>query len=75
MNSDPRCSVENPLFSGIDQPDVGRVLAPSVLLHFGGTSAADAVPAPALDGDAAEMLETELGLNADSRDLVFGRGG
>lgn len=57
VNSDPRCSMENPLLSEIDQPGVGRVLAPRVPLQFGGTPAADAVPAPQLGGDTEAVLD------------------
>lgn len=59
--------MENPLFGEIDQPGVGTVIAPRVPLHFGGTRVADAVPAPQLGGDAVEVLENELGLDADAR--------
>src|SRR5699024_3696174 len=48
VNSDPRCSTENPMLTEIDQPGIGRVLAPRVPLAFGGTPVADAVPAPQL---------------------------
>ncbi len=48
VTSDPRCSSENPMLTEIDQPGVGRVLAPRVPLQFGGTPVADAVPAPQL---------------------------
>lgn len=51
VNSDPRCSTENPMFTEIDQPGIGRVLAPRVLLKFGGTPVADAMPAPQLGED------------------------
>lgn len=53
VTSDPRCSTENPMLTEIDQPGVGRVLAPRVPLKFCETPAADALPAPALGGDAA----------------------
>lgn len=56
VNSDPRCSPENPLFSEIDQPGIGRVLAPRVPLQFGATPVADAVAAPQLGGDTEAVL-------------------
>jgi 2-methylfumaryl-CoA isomerase len=61
VNDDPRCSPENPLFSEIDQPGVGRVLAPRVPLRFGGTAVAEAVTAPQLGGDTAGVLKDILG--------------
>lgn len=61
VNDDPRCSPENPLLTEIDQPGVGRVLAPRVPLRFGGTAVAEAVTAPRLGGDTAGVLKDILG--------------
>ena len=58
------------MLTEIDQPGVGRVLAPRVPLKFSGTPAASALPATALGGDAAEVLESELGLDAAARDQL-----
>lgn len=74
VTSDPRCSTENPMLTEIDQPGVGRVLAPRVPLQFSGSPVANATPAPALGGDAAEVLESELGLTADARDQLGSAG-
>lgn len=63
VKSDPRCSTENPMLTEIDQPGVGRVLAPRVPLKFGGSPAADAMPAPPLGGDTEAVLESELALD------------
>jgi 2-methylfumaryl-CoA isomerase len=69
VTSDPRCSAENPLLTEIDQPGVGRVLAPRVPLQFGATPVADAMSAPQLGGDTetvlAEMLDRDAA--AESR--------
>lgn len=65
VNNDPWCSLENPLFSEIEQPGVGRVMAPKIPLHFAGTPAAQALPAPQLSGDTAEVLTNVLGLSVD----------
>ena len=70
VNNDPWCSLENPLFGEIDQPGVGRVLAPRVPLSFSGTPAGDAVPAPQLGGDTAGVLAEMLGL-LNSAELEF----
>ena len=56
VTDDPRCSAENPLLTEIDQPGVGRVLAPKAPLTFGGTPVADAVPATKLGEDTAAVL-------------------
>lgn len=61
VNDDPRCSLENPLLTEIEQSGIGRVLAPRVPLQFGGSPVADAVPAPSLGGDTAEVLAGTLG--------------
>ena len=65
VNDDPRCTVQNPLLTEIDQAGVGRVLAPRVPLRFGQTPVADAVPASPLGGDTEAVLADVLGLNAD----------
>ena len=70
VKSDPRCSTENPMLTEIDQPGVGRVLAPRVPLKFGGSPAAGAMPAPQMGGNAAEVLESELGLDAEARNRL-----
>lgn len=64
MNNDPWCSLENPLFGEIDQPGVGRVMAPRVPLQFAGSPAAGAVPAPQLGGDTDGVLTEALGFAA-----------
>ncbi|MGO0605411.1 CoA transferase [Brevibacterium linens] len=61
VKSDPRCSTENPMLTEIDQPGVGRVLAPRVPLQFGGTPAADAVSAPRLGEHTAKMILSRQG--------------
>lgn len=61
VNNDPRCSLENPLFGEIDQPGVGRVMAPRVPLQFGGTPTAEAVAAPTLGGDTEIVLRDGFG--------------
>lgn len=62
VNNDPWCSLENPLFSEIDQPGVGAVLAPRVPLSFSGSPAGVAVAAPQLGGDTESVLAEVLGL-------------
>ncbi|WP_166969116.1 CoA transferase [Brevibacterium atlanticum] len=66
VTSDPRCSLENPLLTEIDQPGVGRVLAPRVPLRFAGSPVADAVAAPQLGGDTEAVLKDVLGRTPDN---------
>ncbi|MFJ7996139.1 CoA transferase [Streptomyces sp. NPDC096310] len=53
---DPRCSAENPLFSWIEQPGVGKLLAPGSPLVFSGDPAPGAAPAPLLGADTGDAV-------------------
>ncbi len=53
---DPRCSVANPLFTEIDQPGLGAIIAPRSPLTFGGTPAPSASPAPELGVDTDDVI-------------------
>jgi 2-methylfumaryl-CoA isomerase len=60
VREDPRCSTANPLFAEIEQPGVGRVLAPASPLQ-------PAIPpraAPRLGADTDAVLAEVLGLSA-----------
>jgi 2-methylfumaryl-CoA isomerase len=61
VREDPRCSTANPLFREIEQPGVGRVLAPSVPLQ----PALPPRPAPGLGQDTAAVLAERLSLPAE----------
>ncbi|KUI32209.1 mesaconyl-CoA isomerase [Mycobacterium sp. IS-1742] len=54
----------NPLFTELDQPRVGRYLAPGLPVSFDGTYP-PAVAAPALGDDTAAVLSEWLGISAD----------
>ncbi|MDV3127275.1 CoA transferase [Mycobacterium sp. 21AC1] len=54
----------NPLFTPLDQPRIGRYLAPGLPVSIGGTYP-PAVAAPALGDDTAAVLTEYLGLSAD----------
>ena len=54
----------NPLFTALDQPRIGRYLAPGLPVSIGGVYP-PAVPAPALGDDTAAVLAERLGLSAD----------
>ena len=55
---------ENPLFTELDQPRIGRHLAPGLPLRIDGEYP-PARPAPALGDDTAAVLTERLGLTAD----------
>lgn len=74
VHEDPRCTTENPLFTEIDQPGVGRVLAPTLPLAFGATPAAPAVPAPLLGEQTDEVLAEVLGTSAETLAELRARG-
>ncbi|RKQ85131.1 2-methylfumaryl-CoA isomerase [Mycolicibacterium mucogenicum 261Sha1.1M5] len=56
VTEDPRCSLANPLFTEIDQPGLGKILAPGSPLQFGGTPLRDAALAPELGADTADVI-------------------
>jgi 2-methylfumaryl-CoA isomerase len=64
VNSDPRCSTANPLFAEIDQPGIGRYLAPGLPLDFGAAPRQPTRPAPLLGADTDRVLSEVLGLSA-----------
>lgn len=64
VSADPDCSVENPLFSDIDQPGIGRYLVPSQPLNFSALPHAEPKPAPRLGEHTDEILSQELGLDS-----------
>jgi 2-methylfumaryl-CoA isomerase len=61
VREDPRCSPANPLFAEIEQPGIGRVLAPSVPLQ----PALPPKPAPRLGADTDAVLREVLGVPAE----------
>ncbi len=65
VHEDPACSPANPLFTELDQPGIGRVLAPRIPLAFRGSPVPDAQPAPVLGDDTAAVLSDVLGMDAD----------
>lgn len=64
LQEDLRCSQGNPMFALIDQPGVGRVLAPGVPLSFSAASRCPPAPAPVLGADTDAVLAELLGLSA-----------
>jgi 2-methylfumaryl-CoA isomerase len=64
VNDDPRCSTANPLFAEIDQPGIGRYLAPGLPLDFGAATRQPTRPAPRLGEHSDLVLGEVLGLGA-----------
>ena len=64
LETDPECSAANPLFADIDQPDIGRTLAPGIPLDFSATARVPPSPAPRLGADTEYVLGDILGLSA-----------
>jgi 2-methylfumaryl-CoA isomerase len=56
VRDDPRCSIDNPMFSTIRQPGLGDVLAPRIPLAFSVSPVPSAVPAPVLGADTDSVL-------------------
>ncbi|MDW5615045.1 CoA transferase [Mycolicibacterium sp. D5.8-2] len=70
--ADPRVT-DNPLFTELDQPRVGRYLAAGLPLSINGAYPA-AVPAPTLGDDTAAVLGDWLAMDRGRIDDLFGAG-
>ena len=63
---DPDLSAENPMFTEIEQPGIGRYLAAGSFIDFSGIPREPAVPAPTLGSNTESVLTEKLGLtNSD----------
>jgi 2-methylfumaryl-CoA isomerase len=71
---DPRCSTANPLFSEIDQPGVGPVLAAGSPLLPADLGRLPVAPAPRLGEHTDEVLAQVLGLSAAEIGALHDRG-
>lgn len=74
VEEDPRCSLANPMFREIDQPGIGRCLAPHAPPAFGAFPRGDVVPAPLLGQHTEEVLADVLGLSSSDIGGLFDRG-
>jgi len=63
VSSDPECSPANPLFNEIEQPGIGRYLAPGNPLNFAQFARAPVAPAPRLGEHTDQILADDLGLS------------
>jgi 2-methylfumaryl-CoA isomerase len=64
LAEDADASADNPLFTWLDQPSIGRHLAPGVPLDFGAAARLPAMPAPRLGQHTDEILLDVLGLSS-----------
>ncbi len=71
---DPRCSVANPMFAMVDQPGVGRVMAPRSPLDFKEIDRHSPKPAPKLGQHTDEILLDVLGLSSHEVGLLHDKG-
>lgn len=71
---DPRASAANPLFSMLDQPGVGAVLAAGSPLAVAGEEREPARPAPALGADNDAILGDLLGLSSGAIGNLYDAG-
>jgi 2-methylfumaryl-CoA isomerase len=63
VDSDPRCSTENPMFAEVEQPGIGTYLMAGSPLHFTGNGRVEPVRAPALGEHTDEILAELLTLS------------
>ena len=64
VNFDDRVSSKNPLFTDVDQPEIGTYLTPGSPLQFQNLNPSSPIKAPALGENTNEILEEILGLSA-----------
>ena len=69
VREDEECSTANPLFTRIEQPGVGPMLAAGIPLDFSSHGRLPAAPAPRLGEHTAQVLHELLGIDA----AEFGR--
>ena len=74
VDEDPRCSTDNPMFAMVDQPGVGRILAPRSPLAFDKVPRNPPAPAPKLGQHTDEILLDVLGLTEHEVGLLHDKG-
>ncbi len=74
VEEDPRCSTDNPMFAMVDQPGVGRVLAPRTPLDFHEIERNPPGPAPKLGQHTDQILLEELNLSSHEVGLLHDKG-
>jgi 2-methylfumaryl-CoA isomerase len=73
VREDPECSIQNPLFSGVDQPGVGLMLTPGTPLRFSDIKPSPAERAPLLGEHTEQVLTELLGLTTSELGLLLER--
>lgn len=74
VEQDPDCSAENPLFDMVEQPGIGRYLAPASPIRFTQSENLPPVPAPVLGAHTNEILADDLGLPGHEIGALFDEG-
>ena len=64
VDSDPDCSIDNPMFNNIEQPGIGAYMAAGAPWNFSGFERQPAKPAPQLGENTDEVLADVVGLSA-----------
>lgn len=64
VENDPDVSPDNPIFSLVEQPDIGRYPVPGQPMTFGAIAREPAAPAPRLGEHTDEILADLLGLDS-----------
>ncbi|KZY82274.1 hypothetical protein A3740_24380 [Oleiphilus sp. HI0068] len=64
VDSDPECSLDNPMFNQIDQPGVGSFRAAGAPWNFSAFERQPAQPAPKLGQQTDEVLSEVVGLSS-----------
>jgi 2-methylfumaryl-CoA isomerase len=62
IETDPRCSTDNPMFENVFQPGIGHYRAPGSPLRFEGLDRQPVAAAPQLGADTDKVLSEVLGL-------------
>ncbi len=74
VESDKRCSPDNPLFAEVEQPGIGRYLMPGLPLDFSAAPREPTRPAPRLGEDTDAVLAGLLGLSPAEIGRLHDRG-
>ncbi len=74
VREDPACSPANAMFSTIDQPGVGPLLAPAIPLDFSAVARLPARPAPRLGEHTEQVLAELLGVDGAGFGRLHDRG-
>lgn len=74
VHNDPDCSIDNPLFSEVDQPGIGKYLVPSQALNFTSLPHLEPKPAPLLGEHTEEILLEDLGFSSHEVAGLFDAG-